>query len=663
MAIGKITGQMLNYNLDRAGLPLVIDTDLTYFDVTNRRLGINTTSPQYPLDVQGNAHIGNLYIQGGNLTTDSGVKLNLGDISNVQMQGGQANYVLFTDGEGNLSFGNAAVLSSGGVFTGADITLGANTTGQLVSNALTLTSTTSVTNGIALINQVLGRLTPSAPPVFPAGQSITLASSTSSGRMANFTQTDRTTTGGKSVAAGTAVSAVRSSTYQTSAITNAGPGDSGTVTVVLNSAAAGSRTMTTGIDNGTYSNLIIANDQDYRNVVASVPPGFYQTFNAFALGTVQPGWNEVYILDTAGVSNTNTVSWYYDSSSPGAPFWANTSIPLTTNAVAYSSTIPHLTSSAVFTLKANVSSLSGDMYYTSDTFVVGSAAGAFSTPASKTYQTCVGIPYPLTRNLYVSSGSAFLQTSCSVVSGFGSSAVGPSLTAYNSYSSATNTFSPGVTVLYKTGTTTQIEETSLTIGTVGIGAGNPYRIVNPGTGDTPAYTGSEIAFNSQTSPLQTFDAVVVGAVLKHDTTNYSTGYLPVGPNLSTQGANQYFTFKFVRTGVSKFDILYSGTIAGLWVALPGQSNTYSTLNGWLDMSTPYAGSGIPGANTGTGGNGSNGSALGGTAILNLAQANKRVTATFGTLSSSSSTNNEIYVRVKLITGYALTALQIQAASN
>jgi hypothetical protein len=179
--------------------------------------------------------------------------------------------------------------------------------------------------------------------------------------------------------------------------------------------------------------------------------------------------------------------------------------------------------------------------------------------------------------------------------------------------------------LYKTGTSTQIEETSLTIGTVGIGSGNPYRIVNPGASDTPAYTGSEIAFNSQTSTLQTYDATVVAAVLKHDTTNYSTGYLPVGPNLSTQGASQYFTFKFVRTGVSKFDILYTGTIAGLWVALPGQSNTYSTLNGWLDMSTAYAGSGIPGANTGAGGNGSNGCAIGGTAVLNSAQSSKSVT--------------------------------------
>jgi hypothetical protein len=124
--------------------------------------------------------------------------------------------------------------------------------------------------------------------------------------------------------------------------------------------------------------------------------------------------------------------------------------------------------------------------------------------------------------------------------------------------------------------------------------------------------------------------------------------------------------KFIRTAVSKFDIKYSGTIAGLWVALPGGSpngtDTYaSTTNGWLDVSTAYAGSGIPGA--GTGGNGSAGCAVGGNAALNSAQSNKSVTATFGTLSSTNSTNNEIWVRVALTSGQSLTALTMETATH
>jgi hypothetical protein len=81
------------------------------------------------------------------------------------------------------------------------------------------------------------------------------------------------------------------------------------------------------------------------------------------------------------------------------------------------------------------------------------------------------------------------------------------------------------------------------------------------------------------------------------------------------------------------------------------------------MGTAYAGSGVPGANIGAGGNGSNGCALGGLAVFDSAQTNKSVTATFGTVSSSSTTTNEIYVRVKLTAGQTLTALTIEAATN
>jgi hypothetical protein len=116
--------------------------------------------------------------------------------------------------------------------------------------------------------------------------------------------------------------------------------------------------------------------------------------------------------------------------------------------------------------------------------------------------------------------------------------------------------------------------------------------------------------------------------------------------------------------VSKFDIKWSGTIAGLWVALPGSTiDSTSGLNGWLNMATAYAGAGVPGSNTGAGGNGSDGAALGGVAPLNAAQVNKSVTATFGTVSSSSTATNEIYVRVKLTSGQSVTALSLETASN
>ena len=538
--------------------------------------------------------------------------------------------------------------------------LGENTAGSLTSNAAALSPTTSITDSIAQLNLILGKLVPPSPPTFPAGQSISV-SGLSSYRMTDFIQTDNTQTGGKSVPGGTLVNSIRrASTYSTSTVANVGPGDSGTVSAYLNGNDAGSVALT-GTSNGTYSNLVISNNQDYHNVVSTVNSGFWYSFSASASGTVEPGWNEIYITDTAGTP-TNIVDWYYDSATPGSPTWSNVAMSLTTNVSSYSSTIPHLTSSSVFTLSGNVNKLSGDTYPTTDTFITGSAGGAFSAPPSITYSSA-GITTPLARNLYVTSGSAYITSQVSVSSGFGSSTTGPSYTAQNSYSTGSTAFTPGVTVLYKTGTSTQIEETSIPVnGVVGSGSGNGLRIINPGIGDNPVVSATT-AFDSQSSTLETNDATVVAKVLKHDQTNYSTGYLPIGPDLSVgRSGDQYFTFKFTRTSVSKFDIKYTGTIAGMWVALPGsQLDSTSGLNGWLDMGVAYNGSGLPGQNSP--GNGSNGCALGGAVSLNTPVTNASKTATFGTESSSNTTTNEILVRIKLTSGQTVTSISIETATH
>ena len=158
MAIGRISGPMLYPNLERQGQNLAIDTDLVYFDVNNRYVGINNTAPAYALDVTGNAHLGNIYIQGNTITTDPGKKLNLGSIDNVQITGGAANYVIYTDGAGNLTFGNLDTLSGLEGFTANYIQLGTNTVGSF-SNAVALNGTTTVTDAIALINTNLGNVT------------------------------------------------------------------------------------------------------------------------------------------------------------------------------------------------------------------------------------------------------------------------------------------------------------------------------------------------------------------------------------------------------------------------------------------------------------------------------------------------------------------------
>jgi hypothetical protein len=72
MAIGRISGPMLYNNLDRQGVDLSIDANLVYFDVANRRVGINTAAPNYALDSSGNAKIANLSVLGATVSSNSG---------------------------------------------------------------------------------------------------------------------------------------------------------------------------------------------------------------------------------------------------------------------------------------------------------------------------------------------------------------------------------------------------------------------------------------------------------------------------------------------------------------------------------------------------------------------------------------------------------------
>jgi hypothetical protein len=572
--------------------------------------------------------------------------------------GSNANVVIDPNGTGIVIISNA----SGGA---VGIDLGTPTLGNLTSNALSLTTNTSVTNGIAQLNQILGKLVPPSPSAFPGGQAITIQT-LSTYRMTSFTQTDNTTST-LNVANGASVTNTRrAATYSTSSVSNTGPGDSGKVTAYLNGADAGNTTLTSSLAaNGTYSNLVISFNRDINAANAQIAAGFWGVFTANASGSSIPaGWNEV-MIGHSGAGNTNKASWYYDSSAPGTPVFGSVTMTAPVSpSYTYSSTVPHYNNTNSFTLSFTVNKLSGDMYPTSDNFIIGTSGGAFSAPASVSYTTA-GITTPLARNLYVSSGNVTVNTTAAIISGFGSSSSAPSVNANNSYNNATQSFSPGATVLYKTGIANSIEEANVSFGsTVGSGSGVAARIINPGSTDTPAYSANATSFNSQSGTLEAYDATMVAAVLKHDQTNYSTGYLPAGPNLSSgRTSAQYFTFKFVRTSVSKFDIKWTGTIAGLFVALPGSTiDSTSTLNGWLDLSLA-AGAGVPGANTAAGGNGSNGGSVGGVAPLNSAQTNKSITTTFGTVSSSSTATNEIYVRIKLTSGQSVTALSLQTASN
>ena len=191
---------------------------------------------------------------------------------------------------------------------------------------------------------------------------------------------------------------------------------------------------------------------------------------------------------------------------------------------------------------------------------------------------------------------------------------------------------------------------------------------NAATTNTPAfngatnfYTNSVYSASSDPGVAGTKEATVRFGVIKYDVTNWSSGYLPAGPNRSGDTGTQYFTFAFRRATVANFDInITSSGIAGLWIAAPGTGiDDSSGLNGWLQADTAYGGSGQPGSDTGNSGNGSNGCAYtSGDRIAASTSLSGGYTMTLGTENLSNATANVALVRIALTSGQSVTALSI-----
>lgn len=189
------------------------------------------------------------------------------------------------------------------------------------------------------------------------------------------------------------------------------------------------------------------------------------------------------------------------------------------------------------------------------------------------------------------------------------------------------------------------------------------------TTHTPSYVGST---NFMTSPnvyteasdpgvAGTREATIRMGVLRYDISDYGNVFLPVGPNRSNDGTSyQYFTMGFQRTGISGFNLnmIAPSGVAGLWVAAPGSYiDQTSGLNGWLDATTSYAGSGRPGSNTSAGGNGSNGCGSGSLISANVALSGT-YTITLGNVSLSTATNNVALIRIALASGQTISTLAV-----
>ena len=140
MAVGRISGPLLKDNLLRNGVNLAFETSLLYLDVVNSRVGVNTTSPRYDLDVAGTSKTTNLQV-----TTQS-------DIANFTISGStissrDSTITLIPSGSNAVVYQARALIDSNlqvssnviaSTVTNSDINLSPNGTGQVVVNSNTL---------------------------------------------------------------------------------------------------------------------------------------------------------------------------------------------------------------------------------------------------------------------------------------------------------------------------------------------------------------------------------------------------------------------------------------------------------------------------------------------------------------------------------------------
>tara|TARA_R110002049_G_scaffold208249_1_gene378728 strand:- start:118 stop:2433 length:2316 start_codon:yes stop_codon:yes gene_type:complete len=507
-------------------------------------------------------------------------------------------------------------------------------------------------DAISTIQNTLNKLVPPAPTTLD-GLAVNVLTDGGTQRLCvGFT--DRT--GGTSgYSAGDQLKRNTDSSITTDKIQDVGPGDSGSLVGIISDTLSTSTTLTSSINSASVNGLELSDNKDASLSTrdSGIQADFYQVYDVrFVNAAVSgAGLNEVYFQHSG---NTSAKGYFYeDSSLVSAPVLTTSSLYLPSSQdVSYSSGVPHYTNSTdnEFSYSLFATNLSGDMYI-NNTIATSSQTSGFTHQGNKTYvdfggtnppakdfgvgssKTASVIQYP--RDLHVQVTNNQLSN-WSMSTPYGSDSVRPS---------ASLTFN----IMGSTARTNVVDEDNILIGSVGSGTGNATR-VGDGTGDNPSPNPQ--TWVSSSTPTN-HEAIVVGGVLKHDVTDYSTGHRPVGPDLSSRTVNaQYAEFDIRRSGVSQFTINYTGSCSGCWVTMPTNTtwqNSLSGTNGWADMFQSYRGSGVP---TST----EPGSSSGGVMDNNGGS----FTCVFGTESSSNDSENRILVRWKLSSGQSITSMSFSA---
>jgi len=505
------------------------------------------------------------------------------------------------------------------------------------------------------INFILGKLVPK-PPDNISNVVFTMTGLTGVGRLcAGFAPTN-STSGELTPSAGTQYARNITNSVTSNYITEYGPGDAGTVTGYINDGSVGVVTLTTGSNDGIYGALQISNDKDafFSTRNPGINSEFYEVYDARLINATSPnGFNRGYIQQFG--YKTQRAFWYEDPSTVSAPVLsATTPVTPPSPTLNYSSGVPHYTqsSSNAFTYVITCENASGDMY-TQSTFLASSGqTTGFQNGGTKSYTDFDGGTNPPVQNYGVGTGVTCLVSQAPRDL---HQTVNTDATRFSNYTATTPygsnsvraTITQAVNIMGTTARTNKIDEDNILVSSLGTGSGNAKRVNAGSTGDNPSPVFTTFTASNTAA---TYESIVRGAVLRHDVTDYSNGsWLPVGPDYSSgRTGAQYFQMDFIRSQVSEFKIVVTGSYAGCWVCMPNNSTWTSSLsgtNGWANMFQAYRGAGVPtsaepGCSSGGAMNGNSGT----------------FTCVFGTESSSNDSNNRILIRWRLNSGQSITAM-------
>jgi hypothetical protein len=581
---------------------------------------------------------------------------------------------------GNAIFGGTGIVTA--VEYNGDLKFG-TPSGGFKSGAVGIVTSSSTKDSVNEINSILGKLVPK-PPTTIAGVTLSIVPTTTRLLCSGFTPTNNAGTGVVIPAAGTTPYFRNTGSISSGTLDQYGPGDSGTVTALLNNTVGvGTTTLSSGSNNGTFGALVISNDKDAVNSTRNlgIASGFYEVYNVaisnIPSASIPSGFNCVSIRQ--GTSETTKPFWYQDPSVVSSPILTSTT-PVTPSdpVLAFSSGVPHYTESVnnAFSYTISCQNATGDMYTTNAFLGSNGATTGFSDPGSKSYTDFVGGTNPPTKDFGVGT-----PVTCTITQRPRSdvhTTVTTDATKFTMYTASTPygngvngtvtvrpTIPQSVNIMGTSPSGTIIRENLISVGTLinnGTGSSSAIRTFAGAAADNPPPTFVSWDENSslENGSGFTHEAVVRGGVLRHDQTNYSTGFLPSGPNYFTnRSGNQYFQVQFIRTSLPAFKITVTGTYEGCWVCMPnnntGAGNWMSNLsgtNGWADMLTDYGGSGPPTTL-------SPGCAVGGKMDKND-PSSTTYTCTFGGQNSSFNGNGLILVRWKLISGQQITAMSFSA---